>query len=207
MAVVDERLIAMVRAQLAERRRALQGGARHVGWKLGMGDRESIGGHIAVGHLTSKTVLEPGSAFAAEPEAEIHVDAEAAIELAGPEAIAAYGLALEIVDLAPLPDEPDSVVVSNVFHCAVVFGRLKPREPVRATVSLRVNGAEVACGPWPDDLRERIVAAGEILEAAGERLRRGDRVITGSIVQVPIAAGDRVTAAIGDDAAVTLQIT
>jgi 2-keto-4-pentenoate hydratase len=206
MAVVDERLIAMVRRQLAERQHALDGGARHVGWKLGMGERESVGGHIAVGHITSKTVLESGSAFAAEPGAEIYADVEASVELAGPEDIAAYGVALEIVDLAPLPDEPESVVVSNVFHCAVAFGPLTPGEPLGTMVSLRVNGAERASGWWPNDLRERIAAAGEILDAAGEQLRTGDRIITGSIVQVALGPGDRVAAVIGEDAAVTLQI-
>jgi hypothetical protein len=206
MAVVDERLIAMVRRQLEERRRALDGGARHVGWKLGMGERESIGGHIVVGHITSKTVLKSGSTFVAETGAEVYVDAEASVELAGPEEIAAYGVALEIVDLAPLPDEPESVVVSNVFHCAVAFGPLNRSEPVGTTVSLRVNGAERACGPWPGDLRERIAAAGEILDAAGEQLRPGDRIITGPIVQVPLRLKDRVAAVIGDDAAVTLEI-
>ena len=35
----------------------------------------------------------------------------------------------------------------------------------------------------------------------------GDRVITGSIVQVPIAPGERIAAMVGDDPALTLAIT
>jgi 2-keto-4-pentenoate hydratase len=150
-------------------------------------------------------VLEPGATFTAEPGAELHVDAEASVELSGPEEIGAYGVALEIVDLAPLPGEPESVVANNIFHRAASFGRFGP-ELAGAAVSLRVNGAERAAGRWPNDLHERIVALGEILEAAGEELRRGDRIITGSIVQVPIAAGDRVSAVTGDNVVVALDI-
>ena len=204
--MIDSRLIETVRAQLAERRRVLDQGARHVGWKLGMGDRESIGGHIAIGYLTSDSVLEPGSTYSSTERAELHADAEACVELAGPERIGAFGVALEIVDLAPMPGEPESVIEKNVFHRAASFGRFASAEPVGSTVGLRVGGAERAGGPWPDDVRERIAALGEILGAAGEQLRRGDRIITGSIVQVPIAPGDRVAAVIGDEVAVTLDI-
>jgi len=91
VAVVDSRLIAALRDQLAVRRRTLDEGAQHVGWKLGMGERESIGGHIAVGYLTSATVLAPGQAYAAPPGAKLHADVEACVRLGGPEEIVAYG--------------------------------------------------------------------------------------------------------------------
>jgi hypothetical protein len=59
MAVVTSRLLAAMREQLAARQRLLHNGAAHLGWKLGMGDREGIGGHIVVGYLTSATSLVP----------------------------------------------------------------------------------------------------------------------------------------------------
>jgi 2-keto-4-pentenoate hydratase len=43
---------------------------------------------------------------------------------------------------------------------------------------------------------ETVVALGRVLEAAGERLQAGDQIITGSVVQVPLAAGDEVVAEI-----------
>jgi len=89
MAVVTPRLLVTTREQLAARQRLLRDGAAHVGWKLGMGDREGIDG---------------------------------------------YGLAL------------------------------------------------------------------------GIGLRAGDRIITGSIVQVPVAVGDNLAAVIDGETAVTLQI-
>ena len=54
MSEVDPRLVTALRAQLARR-----SSASRVGSKVGAGTRESIGGEIAVGHLTSGTLLEP----------------------------------------------------------------------------------------------------------------------------------------------------
>jgi 2-keto-4-pentenoate hydratase len=206
MAVVDPRLLSALRSQLARRERTLARGDHHVGWKLGMGERESIGGHIAVGHLTSATLVEPGQTYRAGGYgAELHADAEACVELAVPNEIARYGVALELVDLRPKLGGPESVVATNVFHVAVAFGSLDPVEPTRASVSLRVNGTERAADQWPADLRARITQAAEILNAAGECLRPGDLIITGSIVQVPIASGDHVAVAVDDHPTVTIQ--
>jgi hypothetical protein len=124
----------------------------------------------------------------------------------GPDEIVAYGVALEIVDLASLPGEPESVIAANVFHRAVCFGPSWPAEPTQDPVSVRVGGSERDRGGWPGDLRERIRQAAEILAAAGEGFSAGDLIITGSIVQVPIAAGNHVTAAVGDHAVVTVEI-
>jgi 2-keto-4-pentenoate hydratase len=44
---------------------------------------------------------------------------------------------------------------------------------------------------------DRVAAIARLLAALGERLEPGDRLITGSIVQVPVAAGDLVAADLG----------
>ena len=88
-----------------------------------MGDRERIEGSIAVGYLTSQTVLASGDRYGGAPDAHLHADAEAVVVLGsdvdpagGVEsvagAIAGYEAALELVDLAPLDGEPDSVVAT-----------------------------------------------------------------------------------------------
>jgi 2-keto-4-pentenoate hydratase len=41
-----------------------------------------------------------------------------------------------------------------------------------------------------------LAAVARVLEAVGERLEPGDRVLTGSITHVPVRAGQAVTAAI-----------
>jgi len=202
MPAVDPRLVAALRAQLERREAALASGAEAVGWKLGMGDRESIGGDIAVGHLTAATVVPSGTAFPTHTDAALHADAELAVELAEDVGevgvrIARYAVAVELVDLAPLEREPESVVVSNVFHRAVAFGAWSADSPeASAAGRLSVRSDVRASARVPTDVLERLLGAARILASVGERLRAGDRVITGSIVQVPVHDGDDVVAAI-----------
>jgi 2-keto-4-pentenoate hydratase len=47
------------------------------------------------------------------------------------------------------------------------------------------------------DFAELVLAAARLLGSVGERLQAGDRLITGSIVQVPIQHGDEVIADLG----------
>ena len=184
-----------------------------------MGDRESIGGEIAFGHLTSATCLESGSTYrAGPPGGRLHADAEVAVEFGRDvdprgdcaslkEAIAAYAAALEIVDLTHLPGEPESVVVTNVFHRAVAFGPWRdalPSGPVGAR--LLVDGVERAADRASDALVDRLLAAARLLGAVGERLAAGDRVITGSVVQAPVECGEEVAADFGALGAARLTI-
>lgn len=214
---IDPRLIAALAKQLEHRQAVLDDGAKHVGWKLGMGDRESIGGEIAVGHLTAQTVVDPGGQYRADFGEELYADAEAVAEL-GREidprdstdavvgAIARYGAALEIVDLRPFPGEPETVVVANVFHRAVAFSDLTSKPPADVSVSLSIDSELRAVGEWPNDLADRISRAARILETVDERLRQGDRIITGSIVQVPVETSNTVVARVGDRAAIGIEI-
>ena len=52
-----------------------------------------------------------------------------------------------------------------------------------------------------------MAAAARLLGAMGERLEAGDRIITGSVVQVPVRPGDRVTADLGSLGRVELTVT
>jgi 2-keto-4-pentenoate hydratase/2-oxohepta-3-ene-1,7-dioic acid hydratase in catechol pathway len=198
---VDPRLVAAIERQL--RRRTGQ----RVGWKLGIGDRERIGDHIAVGHLTAATRLDPGAWYAPADGADLHADAEVAVEIGPGGRIAAYGAALELVDLSAPPDTPEEVVAANLFHRAVAFaptwGELPP-EGVEAR--LLVNGEVRDAGRSAPDLAEKVRAAAEILAAVREALEPGDLVITGSVVQVAVAPGDRVEADLGELGSVSLQV-
>jgi 2-keto-4-pentenoate hydratase len=218
VAALDPRLLAALRDQLRARDDALRRGAHQVGWKLGMGSRESIGGHIAVGYLTSETVLPVGSTYAAADDADLHADAEAVVAMGSDigstttinqisDAILSYGAALEIVDLARVPGEPESVVAGNIFHRAVALTTWPDRPQVTPEVRLLVNRHVREAGVWPDDLPVRIAQAAELLSAVGERFHRGDRIITGSIVQVPIAVGDDVQAEFVGYQTIRLSVT
>jgi 2-keto-4-pentenoate hydratase len=217
MADVDPRARAALASQLASWHEALDAGAARVGWKLGIGDAEHIGEEIAVGHLTSASVLAPGSAFVGDRMASLSVDAEVALKLGrdvGPDvdqagaraAIAAYGPALEIVDLGRAGERPEAVIAGNVFHRAVAFGAFSVDMPDGADGRLLVNGKVRASAPAPADFADRVCAAARLLASVGEGLRAGDHLITGSVVQIPVQSGDYVVADLGSLGTVAVAI-
>jgi 2-keto-4-pentenoate hydratase len=171
--------------------------ARRVGWKLGMGERERIGGGPVIGHLTSATQLEPGAVFDPAGVRSLHADAEVAI-VVGADGIAGYGAALELVDLGSPPDNPHDVVAANVFHRGFALGPVdRPAPPRGASGALVVNGELRDAAPIERDFDGLVVAVGELLAELGEELEPGDRLITGSVVQVPVSPGDEVVADLG----------
>jgi 2-keto-4-pentenoate hydratase len=194
--VIDARLIAALEWQLERRRAELGAGATHVGWKLGVGDRERIGAGPVIGYLTSASLLRGSDSFRARAGAELHADAELALELGDGGAIVGYGAALEFVDLRGAADAP-TIVAENVFHRAVCFGPMHPQPFRPINGRLLVNGRERARATASGDVLPLVDRVGELLEAVGERLTAGDRLITGSIVQVPVRPGDRVRADLG----------
>lgn len=90
------------------------------------------------------------------------------------------------------------IVAANIFHRAVVFGEVRDRSaiPHGAVGAVEVNGRRVASARLPEDLAHRLRTASRTLHAMHERLMPGDRIITGSVVQVPVGPGDDVTATI-----------
>jgi 2-keto-4-pentenoate hydratase len=209
MAAIDPRLASALSAQLARRRATLAVGAQRVGWKVGAGDRERIGSGPVIGYLTTATQLEPGAVYPTGEAVALHADAEVGVELgrdvdpesdratAG-EAIAGFGAALELVDLGAPPDDPHGIVAANVFHRAFALGPLDRSPPTTgAQGRLIVNGEVRASAAASQDFAELVCSVATLLGAVGERLCAGDRVITGSVVQVPIDRGDEVIADIG----------
>jgi hypothetical protein len=190
MSDVDPRLLTALREQLS--RRTVD--AVRVGWKRGGGDDERIGGDIAVGHITSATTLENGATYMGGGE-DLHADVELAVEIGADGEISAYGVALELCDLAA-GLTPEEVVANNDYHLAVAFGSFVDALPAQLEAVLVVNGARgsSAPAPAPAEIADRVAAVKRILEAVGETLRPGDRVITGLIVNGPISPGDEVVA-------------
>jgi 2-keto-4-pentenoate hydratase len=215
---VDPRLASALAVQLRLWRASLAGGARRVGWKLGMGDRERIGAGPVIGHLTTATLLPAGATFQAAGIAALHADAEVAIELtrdvepdadrdAARAAIGGYGAALELVDLGPVAGGSADIVATNVFHRAVAFAPVRCAQmPTRVSGQLIVGGAVRDSAPAAGDYGELVRSVAVLLGCAGERLRAGDLLITGSVVQVPVAAGDHVVADLGPLGSVGLSL-
>jgi hypothetical protein len=98
------------------------------------------------------------------------------------------------------------VIRTNVLHRAVVLARaVNARPAVEARVWV---GAELrAKGLVGFDIEDRIEIARFWLAALGERLEPGDAIITGSIVQAPVASGDEVTVELADLGRLNLTIT
>jgi 2-keto-4-pentenoate hydratase len=216
---VDPRLASALAAQLRMWRATLAGGAQRVGWKLGVGDRERIGAGPVIGHLTTATLVAAGEAFRATGIAALHADAEVALELArdveadadrdaARAAIGGYGAALELVDLGPVAGGPEGIVATNVFHRAVAFAPVTVAQmPTQVSGQLIVGGTVRDSAPATADYGELVRSVAVLLDGAGERLRAGDLLITGSVVQVPVAAGDEVVADLGPLGAVGLSLT
>ena len=191
MTDVDPRLVAAMREQLSRR----PAGAARVGWKYGCGDEEHIRGDHVIGHLTSATTLADGDTYRGGGR-KLQADVEVAVEIGPSLGPGRYGVALEICDVA-LDGSVEEVVIDNDYHRAVAFGPLADELPAGKKGALVVNGERRAAGPASDDVAERVAAVDRVLRAVGERLRPGDRDITGLIVNTPDESGDEVVAELG----------
>jgi 2-keto-4-pentenoate hydratase len=193
----DPRLVGSLREQLVRRQEILNAGARPIGWKLGIGDRERIGSGPVVGYLTSATLLPHGGSFVGPIGSQLHADAEVALELGADGTITRFGAALELVDLSD-SGTAEQIVAANVFHRAAVFGTFAATSPTGSFSRLVVNGETRAHARVPDtDYARALGDVARLLGTVGERLQPGDRLITGSVVQVSVAAGDDVAAELG----------
>lgn len=213
---VDPRVRAGLEQQLVAWRTLVGGGADRIGWKVGLNApqvMEQLGlPHPVIGFLTGATVVESGASHSlggaakpvAEPEVSIELrrDVQAGAEV--DEALAAIeslGPAIEVVDI-PAPPEADqieTVVAGNIFHRAVVFGPTRQDAAVGGTrASIAVDGEECEHGDVTTDLAETIRLVADLLGAAGETLRAGDRIIAGSLTTpVELAPGNRVELDLG----------
>ena len=175
-------------ALLMRRREILAQGAEPIGWKVGFNvpstqERLGIDAPLA-GFLTTDSLLEDGGRWSLEDDGEVIVESEVALEVgADGRSIAALFPALEVADEPDLDLEIEQILAGNIFHRAVAFGaRVEAEQPGAARIL--VNDEEQHTVPAPDTV-ERHEAMDEAvaarLEAAGEELRPGDRIITGII--------------------------
>ena len=192
-------VVAALRGQLDERRRLLEAGHERVGWKVALGIEEVerlVGAHPVIGYLTSATRLDSGSAHSAAGAARLCVDAELAVEIGREGTIAGYAAALELVDLGQARGSLESVMRANVLHRAFALG--SPHDEPARTARVYVDDVPRAEAVAEFPLEERVEVVAYWLAAAGERLEPGDWIITGSIVQVPVAPGDEVAVELGE---------
>jgi 2-keto-4-pentenoate hydratase len=151
-----------------------------------------------IGYLTSATLLEPSGEFDGAAAKALHADAELAVEI-GPEfEAAAFGAALELVDITRPPHDFERIVAGNVWHRGVAFGPLRPEPPPDVVeAEIRINGVRAGSNRPRVDPAEAARIAAELLAAVDERLEPADRIICGSLVQVAVSAGNEVVAGLG----------
>jgi 2-keto-4-pentenoate hydratase len=207
-------------------------GARPVGWKVGFGAPASLElmriDAPLLGFMTDATVLESGARVATGSWERGIVEFEVAVylgeDLGGSAtseqavgAIAAVGPAIELanIDLPLEADGVEDIVAGDIFHKAVIFGEPDPErtglditglvarilidgEPRAATTEL-----EAITGPYP----WIVATVAGTLAAHGERLRRGDVIITGSVVPpIPVIEGAEFTFALDPFAPISVRI-
>jgi 2-keto-4-pentenoate hydratase len=198
----DERIARGMRSQLGDRRRALAGDDRGLGWKLGFGtpaamQKLDIEAPL-VGYLLESARLESGAIVDISEWENPRLEPEIVARVGEDGEIAAIGAAIELVDPDPNASDPEAILETDIFQRHVLLGPVAEGASV-GDVSLRVfvNGDEVAAA---DDVTEAtgaldglVAHVARTLEAAGESLERGDMVICGSIVTaLAIAPGDEV---------------
>jgi 2-keto-4-pentenoate hydratase len=168
-------------AMLTRRREILAQGAEPLGWKVGFNVPEiqqklGIDAPLA-GFLSTDSLVED-----TWDEYPVIVESEVAVELGDDgRSIVALLPALELADPPDLDLEIEQILAGNIFHRAVAFGpRVETTEPGAARIL--VNGDEthsIDAERTGANLEAMVEAVAARLEAAGEELRPGDRIITG----------------------------
>jgi 2-oxo-hept-3-ene-1,7-dioate hydratase len=191
---------------LAERREA---GDRLIGWKVGL-NAAPVQQHLGIvrpvlGHLTTASVIEPGSTHSLAGGVRVGVEPEVAIHLGAAGTIASLGPAIEVVDLDPELTELESILAGNVFHRGVVLGpALEDFDPAgldTLTATVRKNGSVVESAPFSDTGEapaDVVKLIAERLALVGEELAEGQVIIAGSLTPIVfVGAGDAIEVDLG----------
>ena len=225
----DPRVARGTERMLALRGERLAAGERAIGWKVGFGSpaaMEKLGTtQPLVGFLTDGTLLADGSSVEVGGWAAPMLEAEIAVHVAADlgagaspqdvrEAIGALAPAIELADIDPPPADPEEILAGNIFHRAVILGAPVTEHPPPGEVTARLvrDGEEVARTDTPaaltGDVFEIARLTAETVAAAGEHLRRGEVIITGSVVPpLPVASGQRLTAELEPLGSLTVQLS
>jgi 2-keto-4-pentenoate hydratase len=178
-------------AMLTRRREILAQGAQPIGWKVGFNVpdiQRKLGIDAPLACLLTTDSLIEGE----WDEYPVVVESEVAVEIGDDgRSIVALLPALELADPPDLNLEIEQILAGNIFHRAVAFG---PRVETTEAGSGRilVNGEEQH-SVEAEGLERMVEAVAARLEAAGEGLRPGDRIITGVLAPPYEAqAGDTV---------------
>ncbi|MBI5450811.1 MAG: fumarylacetoacetate hydrolase family protein [Gammaproteobacteria bacterium] len=193
---------------------------QRLGWKVGFAlpvDQQRFELPSAlVGYLTQARHLSSGQCYRAPATAMLKVEPEVAVLIGrdvsvgasleqAQAAIASYAPALELVDSTrSVHDDIEAILAGNMFHEAVLLGAPLPARAYdrkHLELSLAINGKETSTLEHqrvPQDFSALILTVAGLLEAQGERLLRGDWIITGAAATpVPVQGGDSIALDMG----------
>lgn len=219
---IDARIQRGMERQLRARDEALRAGAKRIGWKVAINDpklQARVGiDRVAVGYMTTKTLLASGARFSlkgttrvgAEPEIGIEMGRDLAASAGRDEAVAAVesvAAAIEIVDADRPVDDLEELIATNIFHRGVIFagdggnGGRAGADISGVVARCYRNGVEEShadAASMIGDLAGLILTVAGRLEDAGDRLLAGDRIISGALTApLWVKAGERVTVEMG----------
>jgi 2-keto-4-pentenoate hydratase len=139
-----------------------------------------------VGYLTAGRRLAPGATVSVAGWTRGVIEAEIAAYVGPDLAVDGWGLAVELADVDHPPSDVEEILAGNVYHRHVLFGGRVAVLPEERGVSVRLDGEEVAATSDPDELVGELgwvlATTASTLAAAGNELRPGDVVITGSMI-------------------------
>jgi 2-keto-4-pentenoate hydratase len=229
MSALDPRIERGLRAMLALRSERVAAGERPIGWKVGFGApalREQLGtDRPLVGFLTDHGLIPDGSTVAIgawtkpmlEPEIAVHLAADVAGDATRDDVRAAVGglsAAIELADLDRPIADPEEILARNSFQRHVILGPVDTGRSDGEGVGGRLerDGEEIGTTDDPaaatGEILEVVRITAELLDAAGERLRAGDVVITGSVLPpLQVAPGQRVIAGLPPLGSLSVELT
>jgi 2-keto-4-pentenoate hydratase len=199
----DQRVARGMRRQLDLRHARLTDGARQVGWKVGFGSPTGLASlgidRPLVGFLLDTGMLADGATVPLEGWRNPMLEAEIAVHVDDRCAITGVAAAIELADVAPPPEDPETILADDIFTRHVMLGPvITGRTDSRGVVArILVDGAEVT---YTDDVAALVGELADVVRTTaatladhGERLRAGEFLMTGSVFPpLPVARGQRV---------------
>jgi 2-keto-4-pentenoate hydratase len=184
-------------------------GIEPIGWKIGL-NSPPVQRYLGllrpvIGHLTTASLIEPGSLHSLEGGVRVGVEPEVAIRLGADASIESLGPAIEIVDLDPAITELEPILAGNVYHRGVVLGppmeAAGPVELEGLTATVTRNSSveqEAAYSETGEDPVEVVRLVAARLALVGEELRQGQVIIAGSLTPIVfVEPGDSIEVDLG----------
>jgi 2-keto-4-pentenoate hydratase len=211
----DKRIADGMRAQMELRRKLLDGGAKQIGWKVGLGApamqlKLSLTAPI-VGFLLDRALLVSGATVSLEgwqkPVAEAEIAAYMGRDLPAKatrdqvrEAVSAIGPAIELADADGPMDDVEQVLAGDIFQRHVILGK---RDTLRSGARLHSLKARVTRSgtdvPVPvaletntGEIVDIIRHVADVAATVADGLRAGQFIICGSLTPpMLLAPGER----------------